>query len=174
MIREKSNSGEKRTNGWPLGSTLGPWSEWQDTISTSSGRCFSKAAISGALQEVCPPTIAPSFVAVNGWELLVSSLRLWPTLHRPLTRSIGSDNSIYKFRLDTVDDIVTQPRDKMAVDKYSDIFGVSRMSTEVHQLQGDIPDFRVPTCKFLFHGFKIVRAVAGVDSSHQVISAICQ
>ena len=40
------------TKGWPPGSTFGPWREWQETISTSSGRCFSKAAISGALQEV--------------------------------------------------------------------------------------------------------------------------
>jgi len=30
----------------------------------SEGRCFSKAAISGALQEVWPPTMAPCFVAV--------------------------------------------------------------------------------------------------------------
>jgi hypothetical protein len=53
------------TNGWPRGSTLGPWREWHETMSTSSGRCFSKAAISGALQEVCPPTIAPCLVAVK-------------------------------------------------------------------------------------------------------------
>ena len=32
-------------------------------MSMSEGRCFSKAAISGALQEVWPPTIAPCFVA---------------------------------------------------------------------------------------------------------------
>lgn len=31
---------------------------------TSAGRCFSKASISGALQEVWPPTMAPTFVAV--------------------------------------------------------------------------------------------------------------
>lgn len=44
--------GQFPTNGWPLGLTLGPWSEWHDTISTSAGRCFSNAASSGALQEV--------------------------------------------------------------------------------------------------------------------------
>lgn len=32
-------------------------------METSEGRCFSKAAISGALHEVWPPTIAPNFVA---------------------------------------------------------------------------------------------------------------
>jgi hypothetical protein len=51
------------TSGWPLGSTLGPWREWHETMSTSAGRCFSNAAISGALQDVWPPTIAPCFVA---------------------------------------------------------------------------------------------------------------
>ena len=51
------------TNGCPLGSMLGPCKLWQLTISTSCGRCFSNAAISGALHDVCPPTIAPSFVA---------------------------------------------------------------------------------------------------------------
>lgn len=51
------------TRGWPLGSTLGPWREWQETMSMSAGRYFSKAAISGALVEVWPPTMAPSLVA---------------------------------------------------------------------------------------------------------------
>lgn len=51
------------TNGWPLGLTDGPWREWIDIISTSSGKCLSKAASSGALHEVCPPTMAPTFVA---------------------------------------------------------------------------------------------------------------
>lgn len=43
---------------------MGPCSEWQETICTSSGRYFSNAAFSGAFTEVCPPTIAPTFVAV--------------------------------------------------------------------------------------------------------------
>ena len=54
-----------QTSGWPRGSTFGPWREWHEMICTSSGRCFSKAAISGALQEVWPPTIAPCLVAVK-------------------------------------------------------------------------------------------------------------
>jgi hypothetical protein len=52
-----------RTRGWPAVLTPGPWREWHETMSTSDGRCSSKAAISGALQEVWPPTIALSFVA---------------------------------------------------------------------------------------------------------------
>lgn len=40
------------TRGCPFGLTLGPCSEWHDTISTSCGRCFSNAASSGALQDV--------------------------------------------------------------------------------------------------------------------------
>lgn len=52
------------TSGWPRGETVGPCSEWQETICTSSGRYFSNAAFSGAFTEVCPPTIAPTFVAV--------------------------------------------------------------------------------------------------------------
>lgn len=55
----------KLTSGWPLGSTLGPCREWQGTMSTSGGRCASNAAISGALHEVCPPTMAFIFVAVT-------------------------------------------------------------------------------------------------------------
>jgi hypothetical protein len=54
---------EEQTSGCPFGSTFGPCREWQETMSTSAGKCFSKAAISGALHEVWPPTIAPSFVA---------------------------------------------------------------------------------------------------------------
>ena len=54
------------TRGWPRGETVGPCSEWQDTICTSSGKYFSNAAFSGAFTEVCPPTIAPTFVAVRG------------------------------------------------------------------------------------------------------------
>ena len=53
-----------RTRGCPKGDTVGPWSEWQDTMYASAGRCFSKAILSGALTEVCPATMAPTFVAV--------------------------------------------------------------------------------------------------------------
>jgi len=38
-------------------------------MSTSLGSHCSKAAISGALQDVCPPTIAPTLVAVRGHML---------------------------------------------------------------------------------------------------------
>jgi hypothetical protein len=30
--RNRSFKGEKLTNGWPIGSTPGPWREWQETI----------------------------------------------------------------------------------------------------------------------------------------------
>lgn len=52
-----------RTRGCPAGFTFGPCSEWHDTTSTSGGKCLSNASSSGALQEVCPPTIAPTLVA---------------------------------------------------------------------------------------------------------------
>ena len=53
------------TSGSPSGDTVGPCNEWQETISTSGGRYFSNAARSGALTDVCPPTIAPTFVAAR-------------------------------------------------------------------------------------------------------------
>src|SRR5690606_22320738 len=53
------------TRGWPRGSTLGPWREWQEMISASGGSQRSKALISGSLQEVWPPTIAPTLVAAQ-------------------------------------------------------------------------------------------------------------
>lgn len=68
---EYSNSPEEAichgnlTKGWPRGSTLGPCKEWQDTMSTSLGRCSSKALISGSLHDVWPPTMAPSLVATS-------------------------------------------------------------------------------------------------------------
>jgi hypothetical protein len=42
---------------------VGPCREWQETMWTSGGRYFSKAVFSGALTEVWPATIAPTFVA---------------------------------------------------------------------------------------------------------------
>lgn len=41
-------------------------------ISTSSGRCLSKAASSGALQDVWPPTMAPTLVASHVSPCLVT------------------------------------------------------------------------------------------------------
>lgn len=105
-------------------------------ISTSSGRCFSKAAISGALQEVCPPTMAPSFVAVERIDIVLVSFWVNSPQKGPnsLTRSIGSDNSIYQLCLNAVDNIVAQPRDKVAVGEYFNILSVSRMSTDLPRL----------------------------------------
>lgn len=40
------------TRGWPIGFTVGPCNEWHETMCTSSGRNFSKAAFSGAFTEV--------------------------------------------------------------------------------------------------------------------------
>lgn len=37
-------------------------------MEASLGRCFSKASLSGALTEVCPETIAPTFVAGNRYQ----------------------------------------------------------------------------------------------------------
>lgn len=51
--------------GCPVGLTPGPCSEWIGIIETSSGRWASKAAISGALHDVWPPTIAPTLVATG-------------------------------------------------------------------------------------------------------------
>jgi hypothetical protein len=62
--RHAASASRARTKGCPFGSTFGPCKEWHDTISTSSGRNLSNAATSGALQEVWPPTIAPSLVAI--------------------------------------------------------------------------------------------------------------
>lgn len=53
------------TRGCPRGETVGPCKEWQETICTSLGKYFSKAARSGALTEVCPATMAPSLLATK-------------------------------------------------------------------------------------------------------------
>lgn len=81
-----------RARGWPLGSTFGPCREWHDTIWTSGGRFFSNAAISGALHDVWPPTIAPCFVAeanqnpVQDWDIKMSK----SALHGPYIPTILS------------------------------------------------------------------------------------
>lgn len=53
------------TRGCPNGDTVGPCSEWHDTMCTSGGRYFSNAIFSGALTDVWPETIAPTLVAVR-------------------------------------------------------------------------------------------------------------
>jgi hypothetical protein len=83
-------------------------------MSTSEGRCFSKAAISGALQDVCPPTIALNFVAA-----IVRSSK--DHRHGEPTRTIFCHNSVDILGFNAVDDIVTAPRNKMAIWKDRDI-----------------------------------------------------
>ena len=51
------------TNDWPRGDTVGPCREWHDMMLTSWGRYLSKASFAGALKEIWPVTIAPTFVA---------------------------------------------------------------------------------------------------------------
>jgi hypothetical protein len=88
-------------------------------MSTSSGRCFSNAAISGALQDVWPPTIALCFVAitalvpVTGEEVFDRSLR---------TRSVLSNHFVNGCGLNIVDYIVACPGYEMAIREYLDIF----------------------------------------------------
>lgn len=55
----------EHTKAWPTGDTLGPCKECKDMMETSWGRCLSNASLSGALTDVCPATIAPSFVAAK-------------------------------------------------------------------------------------------------------------
>jgi hypothetical protein len=105
---QKDNVG-RATRGWPLGLTPGPWREWHGTISTSSGKCFSNAAISGALHEVWPPTIAPSFVAAQ-----IRYLGVIEPFRRH-TRAIFSDDAVDVFGFNTIDDVVTATRDEMAI-----------------------------------------------------------
>ena len=102
------------TKGWPLGSTLGPCSEWHDMISTSDGRCFSKAAISGALQDVWPPTMAPCLVA--------KAVRHLQREQSTRTRSILGNNVIYGFRFYAVYYVVARPWNQMTIWIYEYIF----------------------------------------------------
>ena len=112
------------TSGWPRGSTLGPWSEWQDTISTSAGRYFSKAAISGALQEVCPPTMAPCLVATQG-------VRRWHWRdHINHTRTVFSNNLANWGSFDIVDGVITCSGNEMAIGKNCNLF----LCTSQHKL----------------------------------------
>jgi hypothetical protein len=96
------------TNGCPFGFTPGPCNEWHGIISTSVGKCFSNAAISGALHEVCPPTMAPSFVAE-----LVSEASTQSIMRQ--TRPIFSHYTINILRLNAVDDVVATSRNKVAI-----------------------------------------------------------
>ena len=68
VVNDQNRLREGLTSGCPLESTSGPCSEWHEIIRTSSGRYFSNAAISGALHDVCPPTMAPSLVAAQKSE----------------------------------------------------------------------------------------------------------
>ena len=64
----KAGGGKGRTRAWPSGATVGPWSEWIETMWTSLGRYFSNASRSGAFTEVWPETIAPTLVAGSDVE----------------------------------------------------------------------------------------------------------
>lgn len=88
-------------------------------ISTSSGRCFSKAAISGALQEVWPPTMAPCFVAM---ESFVSTSLHIAEVRSQHTRTILGSNLVNRSSLHVVDDIITGSRDEMSIWEYLDSF----------------------------------------------------
>jgi hypothetical protein len=43
---------DRRTSAWPSGLTVGPCSEWTETMCTSAGRYLSKARRSGSLTDV--------------------------------------------------------------------------------------------------------------------------
>lgn len=120
----KPSWGYPPTSGCPFGLTLGPCSEWHDTISTSAGRCFSNAASSGALQEVWPPTMAPTLVAFfprvrytgplqqDGSSLGSNgSKHTWPVLcHDPV-----DDAGLY-----TVKNEIANSGNEMAIREYGD------------------------------------------------------
>lgn len=86
-------------------------------ISTSGGRCFLKATISGVLEDVWPPTMAPTFVATEKLGYY-RSLPRWVTL----TRSVCCHNLVDMLCFHTVDDVVAFSGDKMAVRKDVDVF----------------------------------------------------
>lgn len=83
-------------------------------MSTSSGRCFSNAAISGALQEVCPPTMAPCLVASTRSAGCHADFQL---AH---TRSIHGNHPVNGSSFDVVDYIVTCSSNEMAIGEYLD------------------------------------------------------
>ncbi len=77
---------------------------------TSAGRYFSNAALSGALTDVWPATIAPIFVAgrdVSGIEHIRGNGHF--------TWSIFSNDAVDKFCLDGIDDVIRDPRHEVPV-----------------------------------------------------------
>jgi hypothetical protein len=83
-------------------------------MSTSDGRCFSKASISGALHEVWPPTMAPILVAG-----IVSRAGHIPAEHQgEHTWTIFSDDTVNVLGFNTVNDVVTGSRYEMAVGEH--------------------------------------------------------
>lgn len=82
---------------------------------TSSGRCFSNAARSGALTDVWPATIAPTFVA----EAKFYDQGLYDDTNE-LTRPVLRHDSVNILSLHGVHDKIRAPRDLMPILEHSD------------------------------------------------------
>ena len=91
-------------------------------MDTSEGKCFSKASRSGALTEVCPATMAPTFVAASVFSLANQSSR---ALNRTrLTRAILCDHSVDELGFDGVYDKVANPGYEVTILQDSDAWMV--------------------------------------------------
>lgn len=142
------------TRGCPAVETVGPCSEWQETMCTSAGRYFSKAAFSGAFTDVWPATIAPTFVAVDNepqGQCGYSKLRTWTILR---------DNAIDVLCFNRVDDVVGDARDKMAVLQHMDAWNACRLRCERPE---------VPWIKAYIPSYLSFRASYFVGRSHMYI-----
>lgn len=93
-------------------------------MSTSAGRCFSKAAISGALQLVWPPTMARVLVAVASLRSAVM-YKNGPTL----TSTVLSDDGFYVLSLDIVHNPITAAGNKMTIRKYRNVFLITTIQS---------------------------------------------
>lgn len=102
-------------NGWFVGSTEGPCREWQEMMEASEGRCFSKASISGTLQDVCPPTMAFCLVASGRGKLKLAENTANSYEGSRLTGCKLGYHLIDDLGLDAVDDKVANTRDEVAV-----------------------------------------------------------
>jgi hypothetical protein len=129
------------TKGCPLGSTFGPCREWQVNISTSSGRYFSNAVISGALQDVWPPTTAPTLVAIISYNNWTGN-----------TWSICLDDLVDIFCFHGIENQITPSRYKMSI--------LNNVDRTVY-----INHFAIQhTCKLCLYPFVAFWTVASIDS----------
>lgn len=168
------------TSGWPLGSTCGPWREWQDMMSTSAGSQRSKAAISGSLHDVWPPTMAPTLVAVsehqgsglasfskayeNEMKRKKKRCKAWESPH---TLAVHLHHGVYCRGFDVVQDVIACSGYEGAVT--ANLYVVLYCDKELQYMPPSSTGrsmFSYISCKFFLQGFDfcVIISITGEDS----------